>query len=125
MPQAVEKFPSYSRNVRRRNPVSRACSTDEIMHSEVIGLANLVSEGPIQMNAMEALVKFLTELEKNKVSYRLEHNREETIMVLIAVPGERWEIEFFADGRIEKEVFGKSSGVETSSINELLSAFKE
>jgi len=95
------------------------------MHSEVIGLANLVSEGPIQMNAMEALVKFLTELEKNKVSYRLEHNREETIMVLIAVPGERWEIEFFADGRIEKEVFGKSSGVETSSINELLSAFKE
>jgi hypothetical protein len=32
-------------------------------------------------------------------------------MVEVAVPGERWEIEFFADGHLEVEVFGKSEGV--------------
>jgi hypothetical protein len=76
------------------------------------------------MNAMDTFLEFLTTLEKQKVGYRLEHNREETIMVLIALPGERWEVEFFSDGRIEKEVFGKSFGVEAVSINELLLALK-
>jgi hypothetical protein len=31
-------------------------------------------------------------------------------MVQIAVPGERWEVEFFGDGQVEVEVF-KSPGV--------------
>lgn len=31
------------------------------------------------------------------------------MMVLVTVPGERWEIEFFADDSVEVEVF-KSSG---------------
>jgi len=41
-------------------------------------------------------------------------------MVLIAVPGERWEVEFFADGRIEFESFSDSSGVRATMANELL-----
>jgi hypothetical protein len=32
-------------------------------------------------------------------------------MVEIAVPGERWEVEFFADGQAEVEVFGPSPGI--------------
>lgn len=36
--------------------------------------------------------------------------RDEAIMVEIAVPGERWEVEFFGDGRVEVEVF-KSPGI--------------
>lgn len=33
-------------------------------------------------------------------------------MVLIAVPGARWEVEFFADGSIEVEVFESSGSLQ-------------
>jgi hypothetical protein len=41
---------------------------------------------------------FLSNLANNRIQYTLEHNRDEAVMVLIAVPGQRWEVEFFADG---------------------------
>jgi hypothetical protein len=44
--------------------------------------------------------------------------------VLIAVPGERWEVEFFSDGRLEVEVFGMSSGVRSATVEEILSKIK-
>jgi hypothetical protein len=59
-------------------------------------------------------------LEKHKISHRIEHNREESIMVLIAVPGERWEVEFFENGTIELEIFGGSSSVVTSTLEDVL-----
>ncbi len=31
-------------------------------------------------------------------------------MVKVAVPGERWEVEFFEDGRVDVEVFRSSGG---------------
>jgi len=71
---------------------------------------------------METLLAFLVNLEERKISYRLEHNREDSIMALIAVPGERWEVEFFADGKIEVEVFGNSSGVRIATVDEVLSS---
>ena len=74
---------------------------------------------------MNNLLNFLVNLEKKKISYRLEHNREDSIMVLIAVPGERWEVEFFGDGRTEIEVFGNSSGVHTATVNEILSRLEK
>jgi hypothetical protein len=74
------------------------------------------------MNAMETLLAFLVNLEERKISYRLEHNRDDSIMALIAVPGERWEVEFFADGKIEVEVFGNSSGVRIATVDEVLSS---
>ena len=70
---------------------------------------------------MTELLSFLTNLEERKISYRLEHNRQDSIMVLIAVPGERWEVEFFCDGTIEVEVFGKSSDVHAGTVKEILS----
>ena len=54
---------------------------------------------------MEDLLEFLCRLEAHRLSYTLAHNRDESIMVTIAVPGERWEVEFFADGAVEVEVF--------------------
>lgn len=54
---------------------------------------------------MQQLLSFLTRLEAARISYRLEHNREEAIMVLVAIPGQRWEIEFMSDGTVEIEVF--------------------
>ncbi len=32
-------------------------------------------------------------------------------MVEVAVPGERWEVEFFRDGTVEVEVFRKVGGI--------------
>ena len=77
------------------------------------------------MNPMNDLLNFLVKLEEKKISYRLEHNREDSIMVLIAVPGERWEVEFFGDGRIEIELFDNQSGVRTATVNEILSRLEE
>lgn len=61
---------------------------------------------------LTALLDFLDRLERHGISYRLERNRSEAIMVLIAVPGERWEVEFMDDGHVEVERF-RSDGTIT------------
>lgn len=45
---------------------------------------------------MRKLIDFLEKLEEKKIYYRLNIIRD-SIMVEIAVPGQRWEVEFFAD----------------------------
>jgi len=46
---------------------------------------------------------FLNKLEERKIYYKLNKVRSESIMVEIAVPGQRWEVEFMDDGSIEIE----------------------
>jgi hypothetical protein len=67
------------------------------------------------------LPSFLQELRTAKIDYRLSQHRDEAIMVKIAVPGERWEVEFLDDGSVEAEVF-KSDGTihDGSVIGELI-----
>jgi len=62
-------------------------------------------------NTMAKILKFLDKLEESKTWYRLEHVRE-AVMVVVAIPGERWEVEFFEDGRVEIERFISSSEIE-------------
>ncbi len=50
------------------------------------------------------LFGFLSELEAKKIHYKLNKVRE-AVMVEVTVPGERWEVEFFADGNVEIEKF--------------------
>jgi hypothetical protein len=78
------------------------------------------------MNSLAKLLSFLNRLDKAKISYSLEHNRDETIMVLVVVPGQRWEIEYFVDGSIEIEKF-ISEGVkgDDGTLEELFSKFSE
>ena len=71
------------------------------------------------MPDLSALLRFLSELEKRKIAYRLDHNREDALMVHIAVPGERWEVEFSSDD-IWIEVFTAPAGVTSVSLEELL-----
>ncbi|MDW0115334.1 hypothetical protein QTL97_00060 [Sporosarcina thermotolerans] len=54
---------------------------------------------------------FLNKLEENKIFYRLSKVRAEAIMVEVAVPGQRWEIEFMDDGTIQIEKFKSAGGV--------------
>lgn len=48
---------------------------------------------------------FLNKLEERKIFYKLDKFRNEAIMVEVAVPGERWEVEFMDDGSIQIEKF--------------------
>lgn len=74
----------------------------------------------------EKLLTLLNKLEQEKVSYTLAHHRDEAIMVTVAVPGERWEVEFLNDGSVEVEKFishGEIGGEE--ALGELFSRYSE
>lgn len=58
---------------------------------------------------MKKLYNFLNKLEQNSIYYKLDKIREDSIMVEVAVPGERWEVEFMSDDSFEIEKF-KSNG---------------
>ena len=49
-------------------------------------------------NGFDQLILFLEKLEKQAIYYSLAHHRNEAMMVIVAVPGEWWEIEFLGDG---------------------------
>jgi hypothetical protein len=51
------------------------------------------------------LTTFLKRLEEAHIHYSLACHRQDVLMVLVTVPGERWEVEFWADGSIEVERF--------------------
>ena len=53
---------------------------------------------------MKRLLAFLDMLDEKGIYHRLNKVRH-AIMVEVAVPGQRWEVEFFDDGRIEVEKF--------------------
>ena len=68
------------------------------------------------------LLVFLSTLEEEKITYSLNHVRHEAVMVEIAVPGERWEVEFLSDGSTDVERFvstGELYGEE--ALSELIS----
>ena len=56
-------------------------------------------------DAFSKMLTFLNQLDEMNIPFYLEHNREETIMVSIAVNDERWEVEFYASGDMDVEVF--------------------
>lgn len=63
---------------------------------------------------MIKLLPFLEMLDEAKIYYKLNRVRD-AVMVEVAVPGERWEVEFLNDGSVEIEKFiaeGKIYGEE-------------
>jgi hypothetical protein len=70
------------------------------------------------MARLSKLTKFLDRLDREDVHYNLASVREGAVMVGITVPGERWEVEFAADGEIEIEVFKSDGEVHGFSIIE-------
>jgi len=73
---------------------------------------------------VDALLQFCAGLEQRRASYRLSVERPEAVRVLIAVPGERWEVDFFADGMVEVERF-VGQGVEDGRPEDILGSFDE
>jgi hypothetical protein len=73
--------------------------------------------------SFQKLLDFLNKLGEQKVPYRLSSWREEAIMVELATPGERWEIEFFADGHVEVERFRSDGHIaDESALTDLFNA---
>ncbi|NQE37182.1 hypothetical protein [Microcoleus asticus] len=68
----------------------------------------------------------MQKLEKQAIDYSLAHHRDEAMMVIVSVPGERWEIEFLSDGSVEVEKFvsnGEIAGEE--ALSELCDRYSE
>jgi hypothetical protein len=72
---------------------------------------------------LKEFITFLNKLEENSVFYKLNKIRNEAIMVEVAVPGQRWEIEFLEDGTVDIEKF--ISDKDMYDVNELETLFKE
>ncbi len=70
-------------------------------------------------NGMRRLLDFLDRLEREAIWYRLEHIRD-AIMIETAIPGERWEIEFFEDGHFEVERFRSAGNISGDEALEVL-----
>ena len=67
------------------------------------------------------VLSFLNDLRNAKIHYRLSQQGDDTITVEVAVPGERWEVEFLDDGAVEAEVFrGDGNIMDGSALGEIL-----
>jgi hypothetical protein len=78
------------------------------------------------MAKLSNLTKFIDRLDGADLHYTLTSVREAAVMVGVTIPGERWEVEFMADGDVEVEVF-KSDGKihDESMIKDLFERSKE
>jgi hypothetical protein len=54
---------------------------------------------------MEKLLAFIQRLDEAGIHHSLLSSRADAILIDAHVPGQRWEIEFFADGHVEIERF--------------------
>jgi len=75
------------------------------------------------MTALTAAAAFGRELDRRHVPYELHTVRDDALMLSVALPGERWEIEFFDDGRIELERFVSQGVAEAPDALALLLAW--
>lgn len=57
------------------------------------------------MSSLAELQAFLTRLKATNTHFDLASVREGAVMVVVTLPGERWEVEFFADRKPEVEIF--------------------
>jgi hypothetical protein len=55
--------------------------------------------------------EFIRQLEASRVHYALTSVREGAVMVQVAIPGERWEVEFFEDREPAIEVFSSDGSM--------------
>lgn len=77
-------------------------------------------------NIFNKLTSFLYNLEQDKISYTLACNRDKAIMVIVSVPGERWEIEFLDNGSVEVERFISNGEIYGEDVlNELFTRYSD
>lgn len=80
-------------------------------------------------DALRTLLALLRRMDEAKIHYDLACFREEAIMIRVAVPGERWEIELVDDGNAfhwEIERFVSDGTMQDeSALDELFARFSD
>ena len=71
--------------------------------------------GDAEGSTFGRLLDLLNRLDAAHLYYKLDHTRPDSVMVDVAVPGWRWEIEFMADGSLDIERYRSVSGVENDA----------
>jgi hypothetical protein len=68
------------------------------------------------------LYRLLKLLDHNRLPYRIDRNRPDTLTITVTVVGERLEVDVFEDGHMEYSRFTGSEGVEedSDSIEQIL-----
>lgn len=75
---------------------------------------------------LKDLINFLNKLEDSNIFYKLNKVRNEAIMVEVAVPGQRWEIEVMEDGTVVIEKFISDGDIyDGKELEELLKDFSD
>jgi hypothetical protein len=79
----------------------------------------------VLQHGLARALAFLDQLEAAHLPYRLEHVRD-SLMVIVVVPGERWEIEFFPDDHVEVERFVSTGVIENEDrLADLLTMYAD
>ena len=75
---------------------------------------------------LDNMLDLLRRLDKAKIYFTLLRVRDEAIMVMAHVPGERWEIEYMEDGTIMVEVFRSDGEIRgQKALDQLFSEFSD
>ena len=80
----------------------------------------------MSQSTIRDLLNLLVRLKDAHIYYRLSDHTGDAVMVEVAVPGERWEIEFHDDGEIGVEIF-VSNGVirDQAQLDDLFRKFSD
>ncbi|KFG68933.1 hypothetical protein [Microvirga sp. BSC39] len=68
----------------------------------------------MQLNGIHDLIPFLNHLDRESIYYRLDHLRDDSIMVSFTLVGVRVELDFFSD-HVEFSYFQGTEAVETDT----------
>jgi hypothetical protein len=80
----------------------------------------------MKQNPFGKFMAFLDKLEANAIPYTITRARDEALLINIAVPGERWEVEFMIDGAVEIERFRSDGEIaDETALVELFARFAE
>lgn len=75
-----------------------------------------------------SLHEVINKLSEAKIYFTLHNFGSDTITILVHVPGERWEIEYFSDSVPEIEIFRSNGEIQTadaSTVGELINMFRD
>jgi len=80
----------------------------------------------MRLSTIHELVHFLQSLKEASISFKLDHYLDDSISIIITVPGERWEVDINQEGEIQVEIF-RSDGelFDASMIDELFRRFTD
>lgn len=92
---------------------------EEAATSEKALILAAVKRVTSEANPLQKFLTFIEIIQEHGIYHKLNCVRD-AIMVEIALPGRRWEVEFFADGEIEVEVFTSDGHIGNAEMLEQL-----